>query len=100
LRRAYNKSIPAEQNEKEGRSFRIDSFASKKTMLIIGVFVVFIGILLFSTSKTDVIAKTSDCWEMFKKENCDLDNPYGSLCKSLHDCYLIQRERMSKKNSS
>jgi hypothetical protein len=26
----------------------------------------------------------SNCWETFKKENCDISNPIGSFCRSLY----------------
>ena len=30
----------------------------------------------------------SSCWENFKKENCDLNNPVGPFCKKLLECTL------------
>lgn len=38
----------------------------------------------------------SACWDDFKKENCDLNNPVGPFCKKLLECTLSHQSPESK----
>lgn len=34
-----------------------------------------------------------NCWEQFKHAHCDIDNPIGSLCQSLYQCYINEASK-------
>lgn len=77
---------------------------SKTSVLVLILLFLFLGLLTFfwresSTGEEAANLMTSNCWEKFKKENCNLSNPLGTLCRELYECYLREREQKSKDNN-